>query len=198
MAQRCGNSKSPARYKHLRSSKIRQLASEYLSSSLKGTNEDSLYQFLKDLDLENYYHLFKAQEITYDDLRLLTKEDLTDMNILVGPRNRIAQAIRDLGTRQTEVKRTVEIPCENTGPKYKDLYMMIRKISNQHVEMMELIENNQKSIAELMCQDTSSVMTRGGYAKDTLSSISKKNLLPNKYMRVSPLRASYLSRRNMN
>ena len=51
--------------------------------------EDKLEIFLRKLGLENYLYVFKANQISGKDLALLSKEDLVDMKIPIGPRNRI-------------------------------------------------------------------------------------------------------------
>mmetsp|Transcript_19567 Transcript_19567/g.35884 ORF Transcript_19567/g.35884 Transcript_19567/m.35884 type:complete len:300 (+) Transcript_19567:2407-3306(+) len=55
---------------------------------------DSLGAFLKRLGLEDYESVFIDNQISPEDLPLLTREDLADMGIPIGPRNRILNALQ--------------------------------------------------------------------------------------------------------
>ena len=48
--------------------------------------------------MEYIYNKFKDNYITYNDLKFLTKEDLIEMKIPIGPRNRIIKFIEQLNT----------------------------------------------------------------------------------------------------
>ena len=52
-------------------------------------NDNKLIYTLKILDLENLFNEFNLNYITFHDLFLLTRDDLLEMNIPIGPRNRI-------------------------------------------------------------------------------------------------------------
>ena len=52
-------------------------------------NDKKLIFTLKTLDLENLFNEFNLNYISFHDLFLLTREDLIEMNIPIGPRNRI-------------------------------------------------------------------------------------------------------------
>ena len=52
-------------------------------------NDRKLLYTLRTLDLENLFSEFNLNLITFNDLFLLTKEDLIEMKIPIGPRNRI-------------------------------------------------------------------------------------------------------------
>src|SRR5574343_1743757 len=51
--------------------------------------------------LESYLQVFKENKISYKDLNLITKEDLIDMKIPIGPRNRIMKMIENPNFNQT-------------------------------------------------------------------------------------------------
>ena len=50
---------------------------------------------LTNLNLENLYSKFKDNYITYNDLKFLTKDDFIEMNIPIGPRNRLIHFIKE-------------------------------------------------------------------------------------------------------
>ncbi len=66
-------------------------SSESISIALanKKINDTKLIYALKTLNLENLFNNFDFNSITFNDLCLLTKEDLIEMNLPIGPRNRI-------------------------------------------------------------------------------------------------------------
>lgn len=58
-------------------------------------NVDNRLEFtLKTLDLENLIPIFKSNILTFNDLLFLSKEDLLEMNVQLGPRNRILKIFR--------------------------------------------------------------------------------------------------------
>ncbi|CAG9319888.1 unnamed protein product [Blepharisma stoltei] len=59
----------------------------------KAGDGDKMTQFLKSLDLEKFQEVFQKQMVTFHDLKFLTREDLADMKIPIGPRNRILRAL---------------------------------------------------------------------------------------------------------
>ena len=66
-------------------------SSESISIAIanKKINDTKLIYALKTLNLENLFNNFDFNSITFNDLCLLTKEDLIEMNLPIGPRNRI-------------------------------------------------------------------------------------------------------------
>ena len=65
------------------------------TKSENNKNEEFLLKLLKNLDLEEYTNTFLENKINFNDLVLLTKEDLLELNIKLGPRNRIIKFIED-------------------------------------------------------------------------------------------------------
>ena len=72
------------------------------SINFKPRNSKSIYDdkkilfILSNLGLEELFCKFKDNFITYNDLNFLTKEDFIEMNIPIGPRNRIIHFIQEL------------------------------------------------------------------------------------------------------
>ena len=65
-----------------------------------------LEQWLQDLDLVKYRDAFAENEITFEDLKYLTEDDLREMELPIGPRRRILRAIAD-----TEA---IDLPAEDS------------------------------------------------------------------------------------
>ena len=59
------------------------------NNSNKKMNDKKLLYTLRTLDLENLFNDFNINMITFNDLFLLSKDDLIEMKIPIGPRNRI-------------------------------------------------------------------------------------------------------------
>lgn len=55
---------------------------------------ETLNLFLRRLGLEDYEPAFLENQVTSEDLPLLTRDDLADMGIPIGPRNRILSALQ--------------------------------------------------------------------------------------------------------
>ena len=60
----------------------------------KNNNEELIY-VLKNLDLDNLINVFNNHYINFKDLYKLNKQDLLEMNIPIGPRNRIINFINE-------------------------------------------------------------------------------------------------------
>lgn len=174
-------------------------------------SDPKLLEWLRSLHTEQYYDLFKREEVTYEDIPLLTKEDLRDMGIPLGPALRILASARPVAQR--EDRNSVEITVEDS------FSQVLQTISRQQVGMMRTIQDLQAAIEELqprtiatepaMSPSQLHLPEESPERKDweeprqdislrlrshTLSSLAKQRRLPNKYMRVSNLRLSYLLR----
>ena len=69
----------------------------FVASSCNGSY--LLEYTLKSLGIDEcYFETFYANKITFEDLMLLTREDLKEMNIPIGPRNRLLNFINKFGT----------------------------------------------------------------------------------------------------
>mmetsp|Transcript_19896 Transcript_19896/g.19915 ORF Transcript_19896/g.19915 Transcript_19896/m.19915 type:complete len:224 (-) Transcript_19896:14-685(-) len=117
--------------------------------------------------------------------------------------------IEEKGEYEEEME---EKELEDKEMSLKEFEEVILKISEQQIGMMEAIEENQRAIVKLagsIAQDTESnaseVMSSrlssyesfdrskspSRFAQPTLSSMAKQKVIPNKYMKVSPLRQAY-------
>jgi len=70
------------------------------------TKEDILRRLLQFLDLEDYFDTFLDHKIYFNDILLLSKDDLVELNIRLGPRNRLLKFIEEYKT--TGVDKTFE------------------------------------------------------------------------------------------
>ncbi|CAG9334015.1 unnamed protein product [Blepharisma stoltei] len=61
----------------------------------KAIDSDKLESFLREIGISKYMNLLKENEISYDDLALLTRDDLIDLKLPIGPRNRLLIAIKE-------------------------------------------------------------------------------------------------------
>ncbi len=61
----------------------------------KNKNKEKLMFILKSLDLENLINVFNFHYVNFSDLFELNKEDLLEMDIPIGPRNRIMNFINE-------------------------------------------------------------------------------------------------------
>ena len=70
-------------------SSSRSTGSISIAIANKRINDIKLTYALKTLNLENLYNDFNLNHITFNDLCLLTREDLIEMNLPIGTRNRL-------------------------------------------------------------------------------------------------------------
>jgi len=175
-----------------------------------------LREWLRALRADQYCDLFEQEEVTYEDVPLLTKEDLRDMGIPLGPALRILSAAASPRLpASAEGNRTADISVEDS------FSQVLQTISRQQVGMMRTIQDLQLALGEL--QQPRTIVTEPAtmspsqlhlpdesperkyweeprqeislrLRSHTLSSLAKQRRLPNKYMRVSNLRLSYLLR----
>lgn len=62
----------------------------------KSSEPENIEEFLSANGFENYITFFKENQLTLKDLPYLTKEDLIDMKIPIGPRNRLIKIIEGM------------------------------------------------------------------------------------------------------
>ncbi|KAJ3038178.1 hypothetical protein HDV00_000923 [Rhizophlyctis rosea] len=68
--------------------------------------------FLASLDLSQYLAVFHAHDIMYDDLPLLTEEDLTNLGVTkLGPRRRLWAAVQELKKQKEGIQKGVAKPA---------------------------------------------------------------------------------------
>lgn len=227
------------RFKHLRSSTIRELAKSYPKedspkSQLKlpeneapvnidiqtphfiSKNNDPLDKFLFSLNLERYIPAFRDNQLTLEDLADLSSTDYHDMGIPIGPRNRILKSIEQKHTENSqetsedsEVNEMSSKELDDKDMTLKEFEEIVLQISQQQYDMMEAIEESQRAIVRLardyeteenytepyssrfVTAESERSKSPSRFAQATLSSMAKQRVIPNKYMRVSPLRAAY-------
>ena len=79
--------------------KINNNLSERITSSKLNNNnnicEYKLQYILKNLNLSHLMNIFKINYVSFNDLFLLTKEDLREMKIPIGPRNKLIHFIQE-------------------------------------------------------------------------------------------------------
>ena len=79
----------------------------------KTAHEETLDEFLLVNGLENYAHILKENQVTMQDLPFLTKEDLIDMKLPIGPRKRLLSIVENI-----ERKAVVPAISENSPKRY--------------------------------------------------------------------------------
>ena len=188
-------------------------------------SDTRLREWLRSLQADQYYDLFLKEEVTFEDIPLLTKEDLRDMGIPLGPARRMLSAAETRSTPFSTLPPAIpELPKSQEIPSEDSFSQVLTTISRQQVGMMRTIQGLQVALEEL--QQLRTVETEPAamspsqlhlpeesperkYWRETeeprqevslrlrshtLSSLAKQRRLPNKYMRVSNLRLSYLLR----
>ncbi|OMJ83771.1 hypothetical protein SteCoe_15250 [Stentor coeruleus] len=91
---------------HSKQSKVRT------PSLPKSSEPENIEEFLSVNGFENYIISFKENQLSLKDLPYLTKEDLTDMKIPIGPRNRLMKIIEGMENRE-ETRSNYEPRREN-------------------------------------------------------------------------------------
>lgn len=162
----------------------------------KPQKEDRLLRFLRSARCEECYRVLRDNGISFEDLKFLKESDVLELGFSIGTRNRFLNALDGLDGEQEE----------EVGEKLKEIWSVVSRIAKTQVGMMEAIRRCQIEVAEMQEESEVSEVRRSREVfsatspkiqrirKPTLSSIAKQNVIPNKYMQVSPLRASYYSR----
>lgn len=170
---------------------------------------EKLDEFLRANKIEEYLSVFKENEIVFEDLKFLKETDVAELNLPIGPRNRLLNALENIDEDEAEEERKEAM---GQFARLKEIYMVVGEISQKQDEMIVSIKKCRDELnelkeeyAEIQCNQSSTMRHQkenfastspkvGRVAKPTLSSIAKQKVLPNKYMQVSPLRASYYSK----
>lgn len=113
-------------------------------------NQDETERFLEEVGLEKYVSLFKDNEITIEDIPLLTREDLIDLKLPIGPRNRLMNIIKDkfesskiqrqlvqtknMGENRHNVREDTESYLDNHSQNMKTLNPKERPSSRQSMD----------------------------------------------------------------
>lgn len=83
---------------------------QYASSR---SQANPMRNFLISINLEGLYDVLTDNQVDFHDLPLLTKEDLLDLEIPIGPRNRLLKAIQTVDfekfdSRESEYEESLE------------------------------------------------------------------------------------------
>mmetsp|Transcript_6843 Transcript_6843/g.12407 ORF Transcript_6843/g.12407 Transcript_6843/m.12407 type:complete len:121 (-) Transcript_6843:501-863(-) len=86
------------------------LKKQYIESRSKAS---PMRNFLISLNLDGLYDVLKDNQVSFQDLPLLTKEDLVDLQVPIGPRNRLLKAIQTVDfdkfdSRASEYEESME------------------------------------------------------------------------------------------
>ena len=180
-------------------------------------SDEKLKDWLRNAHAEQYYDLFQKEEIAFADIPLLTKEDLSDMGIPLGPARRILAAVESQPSQVTG-------KSNEEGTQGDNFTQALLTISQQQQNMMRTLQELQRALSEMqqvqiMTTEPAPLspsqlnlpeesLDRKYWREEgdnrhevsirlrshTLSSLAKQRRLPSKYMRVSNLRLSYLLR----
>jgi hypothetical protein len=79
-------------------------------------NSSPMRNFLMSVNLEGLYEVLKDNQVTFYDLPLITKDDLIDLEVPVGPRNRLLKAVQSVDFDKIESRASeYEESMEGTG-----------------------------------------------------------------------------------
>ena len=182
-----------------------------LSEDPKNSSNQKLLKFLRKIRSEEYFQIFKDNEIYFEDLQFLKENDILELNLPIGPRNRLINAIENIENFQTDFEETDGKDYENLK-KLKEIHSFVLVLAQKQNEILISLKKCQNDISEMKDETNDDYSNRSNtnfkfrksfsstspkanrLTKPTLSSIAKQKIIPNKYMQVSPLRASYYSR----
>lgn len=79
-------------------------------------NPSPMRNFLMSVNLEGLYEVLKDNQVSFHDLPLITKEDLMDLDVPVGPRSRLLKAVQSLDFDKIDSRASeYEDSMEGTG-----------------------------------------------------------------------------------
>lgn len=127
------------------------------------TKLDPLADFLNSVGLEELINVFNEHQVSFEDLQYITKEDLIDMNISIGPRNRIFNAISNLqneniGTRlQSEPKEDYNNQLNtHTSPKRLQLKEEVDQFMSELTQLSKRNETRNRPSSRQQSFDSNS------------------------------------------
>ncbi|CAG9318496.1 unnamed protein product [Blepharisma stoltei] len=115
--------------------------------------DDPLSEFLNDLGLEELLPIFDANQVSYEDLQYLTKEDLNDMNVPIGPRNRLFNAISSI---QNNPQAYEQMPSNHTSPKRLQLKEEVDQFMNELTQLSKRNESRNRPSSRQQSIDSAS------------------------------------------
>jgi hypothetical protein len=102
----------------------------------KSFGEEGIEDFLSSNGFENYINYFQENQLTFADLPYLTKEDLNDMKMPIGPRNRLIKLIENMDIKDEVRSNNEPSKRENanhyeTSPMRSDLRDEVDKFMSE-------------------------------------------------------------------
>lgn len=77
----------------------------------------NISEFLTHLGLQNSIHIFSRKGLQLSDLQLMDKQDLIELNVPIGPRNRILYALGKLDNSKELPEESLELTDSLESPK---------------------------------------------------------------------------------
>jgi len=142
--------------------------------------------------MKDYIEVFQENQITLEDLPYLTEEDLKDLDLPYSYRKRLLGVIQGFSEEEEEYLEDQSLEAKE-NPKLQEVQEVLLEICEQQKTMMKMIRANQEALANLL-EKENKTPSNTKFFEPTLSSIAKQKAIPNKYMRVSPLRVSYMQK----
>jgi hypothetical protein len=151
---------------------------------------------LKILDLENLFHLFNSNKLTFNDILFLSKDDLIEMNICLVPRNRILkfseiynhhgrdyslEEIYDFFAKNKHFvfNTKIDIPITNTNYSQNfNNYLNPNLNHKKEEEKVNFYENHVLSTANFNVNDLSSTQNiRRSQGSNHMQELQQENLI---------------------
>ena len=145
-------------------SDISAIAQEENRASGATRSDEDVPDFLTSLGLSSYIPVFEENQIAMSDIPMLSKEDLIDMGIPIGPRNRILRSIRDSSHPQRPkessrealrkeiedfMKEVDELTAGTSLNHIANFTDTVFKMSENQSALMSSIQENSERIREL-------------------------------------------------
>ena len=132
----------------------------YRFSNGDGT-EDPLADFLSELGMRQYADMLKEHDVGFDDLHLLTMDDLNHIGLKVGPARRLLKALdrhepsKSQKNNNPLVLVKAEISYKSSQQQFKQSFLMIDKQAIEFVLALTLVERqkicNREDIRRYQC-----------------------------------------------
>jgi len=175
------------------------LSSEISSTrSLKQQNTNStvtLESCLKSNNLEQYLKTFNENQLTLEDLALLTKEDFVDMKIPIGPRNRIMKLAETLRVDKGGMgnKENCEERCFSRGNgKRED----VREYGSEFMQSSYRSGSNRRSDSKEFLGEEDADGRMFGHILDVLKDIGEKQKIMAKAIEENRRAVLYLRKQS--
>jgi hypothetical protein len=121
---------------------------------------ESIEDFLRLVDCAELASLFKAHQVTLQDLATLSRQDLAEMKIPIGPRNRILKAAEKLDDSASNqeawseassyLRYKSEASRSDSDNSQESIGSVLEKLERQQDLMMKAIRENSRALELLM------------------------------------------------